>query len=189
MKFEKRLELLKDKVMEDDFLKGKGLGNEVPFWIFDYPTEKELVVRQTIDKLLERLDNQGIPIIKIDLYELCLNILDNKVGLDRIISLESEKGSNELHKKIQLLMKPAILIQEIKQLITQQEYQLVFLCGVGKVWPLVRSHNVLNNLQAVVRDEVVVVLFYPGEYSGNDLNLFNKCFEGNYYRAFRLIDI
>ena len=47
MKLEKRLELLKEKVMEDDFLNARGLGNEIPFWIFDYPPEKELLVRET----------------------------------------------------------------------------------------------------------------------------------------------
>jgi len=52
------LELLNEKVQEEDFLTAKGLGNEVSFRIFDYPAEKELFVRQTIYRIAS---NGGIP--------------------------------------------------------------------------------------------------------------------------------
>jgi hypothetical protein len=55
MRLEGRLELLKQKVQEEDFLNARGLGNEIPFWIFDYPPEKELLVRETIDKITTTL--------------------------------------------------------------------------------------------------------------------------------------
>ena len=48
------------------------------------------------------------------------------------------------------------------------------------------SHNILNNLHQVL-DSVPVVLFYPGEYSGQDLKLFGTMDSHNYYRAFRLV--
>jgi|GEM_PF-5147761 len=50
MKLEKRLELLKQKAQEDDFLSARGLGNEIPFWIFDHPPEKELLIRETTNQ-------------------------------------------------------------------------------------------------------------------------------------------
>ena len=63
---------------------------------------------------------------------------------------------------------------------------VVFLTGVGKAYPILRSHNVLNNLHQKL-DEVPVVMFFPGKYSGRDLILFNTIEGSNYYRAFPLI--
>ncbi|GAA6437131.1 hypothetical protein K150096H7_08830 [[Clostridium] symbiosum] len=63
---------------------------------------------------------------------------------------------------------------------------VVFLTGVGKIFPFVRSHNVLNNLHQVL-DKVPVVMFYPGEWNGQSLSLFGTINDGNYYRAFPLI--
>ncbi|MEA3281747.1 MAG: hypothetical protein U9Q68_04170 [Euryarchaeota archaeon] len=75
------MELLKEKVQEDDFLTVKGLGNEVPFWIFDYPPEKELLVRQTIDRIASNLNNMSVNILVIDLYEMCLKLLEDKLSI------------------------------------------------------------------------------------------------------------
>lgn len=44
----------------------------------------------------------------------------------------------------------------------------------------------LNNLQHIF-DDVPVVLFYPGEYTGQTLTLFNRFIDDNYYRAFNLV--
>ncbi len=71
MKLEERLKLLKQKVQEDDFLSAKGLGNEIPFWIFDYPPEKELLVRETTDKMIHNLKKRSVNVLVIDLYEMC----------------------------------------------------------------------------------------------------------------------
>ncbi len=51
MTIEGRIDLLKQKIISDDFLKGRRLGNEIPFWIFDYPPEDELFIRNSIKKL------------------------------------------------------------------------------------------------------------------------------------------
>ena len=63
---------------------------------------------------------------------------------------------------------------------------VVFLTGVGKCYPILRSHKVLNNLhQAFVR--VPVVMFFPGTYNEQELILFNEIKDDNYYRAFKLV--
>ena len=66
------------------------------------------------------------------------------------------------------------------------ENSIVFITGVGKCYPIVRSHNILNNLHQVI-DAVPVVMFFPGEYSGQDLHLFGTIKDDNYYRAFKLV--
>lgn len=60
----------------------------------------------------------------------------------------------------------------------------MILTGVGKIFPIVRTHTILNNLQNIF-DHTKVLLFFPGEYTSTDLRLFG--FEdNNYYRAFKI---
>jgi len=188
MKLEKRLELLKQKVQEDDFLSARGLGNEIPFWIFDYPPEKELLVRETIDKMTQNLKKRSINVLVIDLYEMCLEILENKISAHKIFDFENRKGSDELLNKLKIMLKPETAKRAIQaKMESNGDIQLMFLTGVGKAWPLIRSHSILNNLQPVLGN-VPLVTFYPGEYDNHELSLFGKFKDANYYRAFRLIN-
>ncbi len=188
MKLEKRLELLKEKVQEDDFLNARGLGNEIPFWIFDYPLEKELLVRETVEKLILNLRKNSINVLVIDLYEMCLELLENKISVDKIQDFEDKKGSDELLNKLKIMLKPEIVKKAIQaKMAAGGDVRLVFLTGVGKVWPLVRSHSILNNLQPVLGN-VPLVMFYPGKYDNHELSLFGKFKDANYYRAFQLIN-
>jgi hypothetical protein len=41
---------------------------------------------------------------------------------------------------------------------------------------------VLNNLQSAVKN-IPTLMFFPGEYSGKSLKLFNLLEDDNYYRA------
>jgi hypothetical protein len=188
MKVEKRLELLKQKVQEDDFLCARGLGNEIPFWIFDYPPEKELLVRETVDMLTQNLKKNSINVLVIELYEMCLELLENQISVDKIHDFENKKGSDELLNKLKIMLKPEIVKNAIQAKMTAGgDIQLMFLTGVGKAWPLVRSHSILNNLQPVLGN-VPLVTFYPGEYDNHELSLFGKFKDANYYRAFQLIN-
>ena len=63
---------------------------------------------------------------------------------------------------------------------------IIFITGVGKAYPLLRSHNVLNNLSQQI-DDVPVIMFFPGKYSGLDLLLFNTIKDSNFYKAEPLI--
>ena len=63
---------------------------------------------------------------------------------------------------------------------------ILLITGVGKVYPFMRSHNILDNLQHIFSD-IPVVLLYPGTYNGQELSLFDEFQDGNYYRAFNMI--
>jgi len=188
MKLEERLELLKEELQKEDFLKSRGLGNEVPFWIFDYPPEKELLVRDTITKIIANLEKRSIQVLEVNLYDVCLEIIESKISAEKITAFEESKGSDELLKKLKLMLKPDILKSAIQQKMNENGgFQLIFLTGVGKAWPMVRSHTILNNVQPLLGN-IPLVTFYPGKYSGFDLSLFGKFRDANYYRAFRLIN-
>ncbi len=188
MKLEERLELLKNKIQESDFLSAKGLGNEIPFWIFDYSPEKELLVRETVDKMIYNLKKRSVNVLVIDLYEICLELLENRISVDRLLEFENKKGSDELINKIKIMLKPETVKRAIQiKIESSGNIQLIVLTGIGKAWPLVRSHSILNNLQPVLRN-IPLVTFYPGEYDNHELSLFGKFKDANYYRAFRLIN-
>ncbi|RNI11895.1 DUF1788 domain-containing protein [Methanohalophilus sp. RSK] len=188
MTIEERLDALEETIQSEEFLQGRGLGNEVPFWIFDYPPEKELLIRSRIPKLKENLKLKSVNILEIDLYELCLEIVTVIVPMQRILQFESDNGSDKLFEKLRLMLDPEDIQRTIKKKIDDfGDVNIIIVTGVGKAWPLVRSHSILNNLQPVV-DVMPLILFYPGKYSGLDLSLFGKFKDGNYYRAFRLVD-
>jgi hypothetical protein len=72
----------------------------------------------------------------------------------------------------------------------QEEYEVMFITGVGEVFPYIRSHTVLNNLQSTAKYRPTV-MFFPGEYThsaetGASLNLFGRLHDDNYYRAFNI---
>ena len=45
---QRRLDLVMERMEDPRFQKNMGLGNEIGFWIFDYPAQHELVVRDHI---------------------------------------------------------------------------------------------------------------------------------------------
>ncbi|KKG87391.1 DUF1788 domain-containing protein [Methanosarcina mazei] len=186
MKLEERLELFKEKIKTKDFLECKGLGNEIPYWIFDYEPEKELLVRDTIEKMVTSFETKySLKIIEINLYDLCLKILSQKLSDEKITQFEKKKGSDALLEKIRLILNQEATKKKISEML-QEDYDIIFLTGVGNAWPMVRAHSVLNNLHSVTGKKPLV-MFYPGKFSGLDLSLFGEFKSKNYYRAFRLM--
>ena len=86
---------------------------------------------------------------------------------------------------LRLTSSDGLIIEHIKE--NTPEKAIIFITGIGKCYPMVRSHTLLNNLHQVI-DHVPVVLFYPGKYDGQELVLFGKIKDDNYYRAFKLVD-
>lgn len=182
-----RLNKIIPKIEDETFIKGRGLGNEISFYVFDYDPKDELIVRDHIEyikKYFSRPTSER-KIIEFDLYKMMLDIANEKGILDKIFDLEQKKGKEFLYNAMTNFAQPSIFLDKIK---TEVEgYNVVFLTGTGKVYPFVRSHTILNNLQEVL-DKIPVILFYPGKYTGQSLELFGKFKDENYYRAFQLVD-
>ncbi len=73
------------------------------------------------------------------------------------------------------------------------EHDLILISGIGSVWPVLRSHSLLNCLHSVV-GRTPLVLFYPGTFDGTTLRLFGNIANATstpgakpYYRAFLLV--
>ena len=54
-----RLDLAEKKIKEHKFRENRGLGNEVGYYIFDYPAEEEMYVRERINYIQKRNENSG----------------------------------------------------------------------------------------------------------------------------------
>lgn len=186
-----RLDAIMPEIQKKSFRENKGLGNEIGFYIFDYEPQYEMLVRDYVQFLKDKFKSGsfGFTIIEFDLYEIVLEILESKGYLTKNIEMEAAKGSdftfNATKKALRLTDKNDLIVQYIRERIRPN--QIVFLTGVGKAWPIIRSHTVLNNLHAVV-DQVPLIMFFPGTYDGLELVLLDEIKDDNYYRAFKLVE-
>lgn len=190
MEFNERLDKIWDRISDEDFLANRGVANEVRYYVFDYEPCDELIIREKIKSLKKQNnpDADGFQIVEYDLYEMIIQILEEKGYLEKCIKFEEQKGMEYLYtavtKMLRLTNDDNLIVNRIVE--NTPNNAVVFLTGVGKVFPFVRSHNVMNNLHQVL-DNVPVVMFYPGTWNGQSLSLFGTITDGNYYRAFPLI--
>lgn len=173
-------------VSNEGFLRKESLGGEIPFFIAAYPAKEEIKVRDEIRMLKNKLTSKGIEVLEINLFDLVCEILEEKGGIDRMFRVEKAKGSEKFLRALQSSLNiHEVLLPKIKDLIEGANAQLYFLTGIGLVFPYIRSHTVLNNLQSIAKDYPTLT-FFPGEYNGHTLNLFGLLKDDNYYRAFNI---
>jgi len=183
-----RLNRVLPTIISDDFLKGKGIGNEIAFYIFDYPPENELSVRDYLRSLPTHIAQKrpALRVNHLDLFDFALEYLRNRNLLDKTIRLQREKGNEALRPALKGPLHENKLAPVFTEIAQPEQYDLILVSGVGSAWPLLRSHTLLNNLHPVM-GQTPLVLFYPGRYDGQSLRLFGKLKGNPYYRAFRLI--
>jgi len=186
--FDKRLNQILPRLTSPELLTNSGLGNEIGFYIFDYPPENELAVREHVAHLLKQLGKKhpDIKVKHVNLFELVIEYLKSRNLLDKALKIEREKGDAELLKALKAPLHEEKLADWFGQNVQPQSYDLVLMSGVGSAYPLIRSHGLLNNLPRVM-GRVPLVVFYPGKYDMQSLKLFGKLSDNNYYRAFRLV--
>ena len=185
---QQRLNKIPDIILSDDFLNKKGLGGDLCFWIFDYAPEYELQVREYIAFLNDLLakKHSHLQVANINLLENLVDYLQERKLLDRAFQLQKSKGDVALMNALEGPLHMDKFVPFLLKHNNIQDQDLVWFSGVGSVWPLLRAHNLLNSLHADL-GHVPLVLFYPGEYTGKDLSLFNRIPSNNYYRAFKLV--
>jgi len=173
------------------FLKKQGLGNEVPFFICPFRPEETVEMERLQRQLVNRLGQAGVQILEINLYDLSIEILKERGIWDQILNMEESVSKEHLKELLQGVLDPeAHLIPTIAAKLASAEFEILFLSGVGEVFPYIRSHNVLNNLQSTAKEKPTV-MFFPGAYthsleSGASLDLFGKLHDDKYYRAFNI---
>ncbi|MBL0403838.1 DUF1788 domain-containing protein [Microvirga aerilata] len=188
-----RFEHLLKVVSSERFLTKQGLGNEVPFFICSFDPAEAFEVAEDVSLLAKNLQNLGLTVLQIDLYDLSLSILEERGILDEVLVIEPGHSKAEIKELLQGVLDPAAhLIPRIGQMIASVPHDVIFITGVGEVYPYIRSHNVLNNLQSTAKDRPTV-MFFPGTYThalatGASLDLFGMLHDDKYYRAFNIMN-
>ncbi len=173
------------------FLNMEGLNSEVPFFICPYAPSETVEMERLQRQLINSLSQQGVQVLEINLYDLCIELLKEREIWEQVLEIEPTVSKAEFKELLQGVFDPEDnLIPAISVKITQQPFDVMFLTGIGEVFPYIRSHNVLNNLQRAAKDWPTL-MFFPGTYShsaatGTSLDLFGKLHDDKYYRAYNI---
>ena len=186
-----RFDHLLRAISSERFLTRQGLGNEIPFFIAPFDPADTAEMAQLTRNLTLKLGRSGVQVLEINLYDLCLELLEERGILDQIIAKESDWSRDELKELLQGPLDPEQhLVPAIARKMADAEFDVMFLIGVGEVYPYIRSHTVLNNLQSTAKEQPTV-MFFPGTYThsrehGASLDLFGVLHDAKYYRAFNI---
>ena len=206
--FSKRFEHLVGVIAGERFLQMRGLNNDLPFYVCEFSpaeaSEMQRLQRQLSNTLeglsIACLGGRGVKVLEINLYDLCIELLREREGSnadtnlwDELVSIEVTLEKDGLLELLQnVLSVKDYLVPAIRERLEQSEFDVLFLTGIGEVFPYIRSHNVLNNLQSTAKAKPTV-MFFPGEYrysleQGASLELFGLLHDDKYYRAFNIYE-
>lgn len=180
-----RLKQLEERISDDRFLKNQGSGNEIGFWIFDYPAQQELQVREYLAFLFKKLEKK-YTFTQLNIFQVIIDMLEERKLFERICQREPELGLETLKKHLAAPLSQKKIAEYIARTVDLPSQQFVVLTGLGNAWPLVRGHELMSALQDVM-GFTPLLMFYPGNYSGYDLSPLTGINSRNYYRAFRLV--
>ena len=189
LSLEERLNQILPRVTSRDFLDSKGLGNEIGFWIFDYPPDREMDVRDFLSGTVVPALGKQSPAIRcavVDLLTLVTELLEERKLLDKAIAMQQAKGNDGALAALRSVLKEDKLAQKIAARHDIAALDLLVLTGVGAVYPMLRTHTLLSALHPIMGN-TPLLMFFPGRYDGHSLRLFNTLAEDHYYRAFRLV--
>ena len=184
-----RLQHLFNVISSRRFLEKRALNGEIPFYVCAYPPEKSVDMERLQRQLANRLEQAGVKVLDINLYDLSIQILKERGIWEQLLDMEKSVSKDQLKELLQGVLDPeSHLVPAIAIKLVKSDFDVLFLSGVGAVFPYIRSHNVLNNLQSTAKEKPTI-MFFPGTYehcqeSGASLDLFGKLHDDKYYRAF-----
>jgi len=185
-----RIAELKSQLSSVNNLNKNKTAGDMKFFIFDYDPKAELRIRNEISKI----KNANAEIILFDLYDMMIDIIQENGYFDTIKAMEKEYDKALL---LQEVFQPMLALEQtgnaildrFANTISDDGTHIVLIVGVGKSFPIIRSHTILNNLQSIFKKNPVVMI-YPGRFSARKghLKLFDRLDDDNYYRAFPIIE-
>lgn len=190
-KLQERLNLVLPKITSDSFLRSERLGNEIPFYAFDYPPEEETTVKDYVDFLIPRMQKKlpDIRVLHVNLLQLALDTINSRKGniYEAALKMQASKGDAYVFKALSAALEANKVASELADQVKSIDAGMVVITGVGSAYPLIRTHHLLHALHARM-GQTPLIVFYPGRYTGQGLSLFGLLPDKPYYRAFRLVD-
>jgi hypothetical protein len=163
---------------------------DMKFFIFDYDPKDELIVRDEIIKVIRN----NSEIVPFDLYDMMIQSINQNGYFETIKTIEKDydKGLllNEVFQPMLALEQTGNdILKQFSNSVPDNGMHIILIVGVGKSYPVIRSHTILNNLQSIFKNNPVVMM-YPGKFSvrKGHLKLFDRLDDDNYYRAFPIIE-
>ena len=186
---DERLNKILDRITSEDFLSGRKLSGEIPFYAFDYDPKSEPAVRDHIEFVMSQLKKRkpDLRVIHVNLWSLIISYLKERGLYEKAVGMQKEKGNEAALKALRAPLDSGKIAAALVETAQPSDYDLIILSGVGASYPLLRTHNLLNNLHPMMGSTPLVV-FFPGKYDGQTLKLFGHMKDNPYYRAFRLVD-
>ena len=178
-----RLDDLRGRIQQPDFLQGKGLSNEVNIRLFCYDPKDELIVRHFTEKLLT--ENLACNLIEHNLYKIFLAICDEKRISKLIAGMEEKKGKQFLLEHLKRIADNKAFVRKMTET-PHKSGDVILITGVGEAFPFIRVHALLDAMQPNFSD-VPILVMYPGSFDGRYVKLFDKLTPNPYYRAFNVI--
>ena len=184
---------LTNVLQSDSFLNMEGLNGDIPFHICPYDPALQTDITLLIKQITNYLSDMQVKVLEINLYNLVIALLKEEGDWEWLLENEATLGRDELREELQgILDIESVITPAISQMMQKAEFQVLIITGVGEVFPYIRSHNILNNLQKNAKDKPTL-MFFPGEYkhsveTGASLVLFGKLEDDKYYRAFNILD-
>ncbi len=175
-----RLDELGARLGAEDFRAGEGLMNEANIRIFAYDPADEMAVRYFV-KLVNEDAGKYKGVKTFNLFNVFMDICDEYASVTDIIEEEKYSGSESVLEAIQGFADNKAFVQKMLEQ-GMNDAEVIILYGVGEVYPIARLHLILSAIQPVRLQKPVVVL-YPGEFTGEQVRLFNKLTPSSYYRA------
>lgn len=185
--FEQKRSALYNLLTDEGFIKNRGLANEIGIFILCYDPALELHA-QVLAKQLVHDSEQGrfsCQIAEHNLYDTLFTICEQKRILDKIPAQEEKRGTDALLKQLQKVASAETFAKEISST-PREKNDVILITGIGQVYPILRLHVLLENLQPRVGSTPIICL-YPGTYTGQTLSLFSLLPFSNYYRAFNIV--
>src|SRR3990170_8482549 len=129
-----RYQHLLEVISSQRFLKMQGLGNEVPFFICPYDPKEANEMAKLGTQLINQLKNQGIHVLKINLYDLAIELLKERGIWEQLLEAESTISKDELKELLQGVLDPEKhLIPTIARKMEQETpFDVMFISGVGE---------------------------------------------------------
>ncbi|MBD2803149.1 DUF1788 domain-containing protein [Xenorhabdus sp. ZM] len=160
-------------------------GNEISFWIFDYPAQEEIRVREYLQFLVKRLE-KNYAVVHLNIFKILVDMLERRNLFMRACEREKQIGTEQMKKHLAGLLSQKNIADHIAKSVELKDQKFVIISGLGSAWPFIRGHELMSALQDVM-GFTPLLMFYPGTYSGYDLTPLSGIDSRNYYRAFRLV--
>jgi len=176
------------QVTTEKFLSMQALGGEEPFFIYSHDPNLQDLVSSETKRLTKKIIQKGHKVLVINLFDLVIEMLKSRGMLEKVLDKEQNLSKDKLLSTLQnMLDVETKIMPEIQKRVEQEKTAMLLIEGVGEVYPYIRSHTIINNLQKIVVDRPTL-LFFPGKFDGHKLVLFDKVHDDNHYRAFNIIN-